>query len=228
MPGSPPPIPHALQMRENCRACHAGPGAVSGLRTTHPERVTCRQCHGLAAPPAEAFARAPGEGLTMRAALLVATLLLLAACQQEPVSPPVLKITEHAEAPNPNAGLSSERFIGDGPRVEVTDYPARPRFYALARTPAIEKYPCARCHTMPIAQMRSAAGVPRRAHWDVTLDHAPPAVMSCATCHAVEAPPAASTRSSIAPSTSTTATRCARSATAGRPATGRPARTASA
>ncbi|HME97872.1 MAG TPA: cytochrome c3 family protein [Methylomirabilota bacterium] len=59
MPGSPPPIPHALQMRENCRACHAGPGAVSGLRTTHPERVTCRQCHALAAPPAEAFARAP-------------------------------------------------------------------------------------------------------------------------------------------------------------------------
>lgn len=59
MPGSPPPIPHALQMRENCRACHAGPGAVAELRTTHPERVTCRQCHALAAPPAEAFARAP-------------------------------------------------------------------------------------------------------------------------------------------------------------------------
>jgi cytochrome c-type protein NapB len=59
MPGSPPPIPHALQMRENCRACHAGPGAVAELRTTHPERVSCRQCHALAAPPAEAFVRAP-------------------------------------------------------------------------------------------------------------------------------------------------------------------------
>ena len=61
MPGSPPPIPHALQMRENCRACHAGPGAVAELRTTHPERVTCRQCHALGAPPAEAFVRAPAE-----------------------------------------------------------------------------------------------------------------------------------------------------------------------
>jgi cytochrome c-type protein NapB len=67
MPGSPPPIPHALQMRENCRACHAGPGAVDALRTTHPERVSCRQCHALAAPgtaaapAAEAFAR-PVEG----------------------------------------------------------------------------------------------------------------------------------------------------------------------
>ncbi len=60
MPGSPPPIPHALQMRENCRACHAGPAAVDEFRTSHPERVTCRQCHALAAPPAEAFAR-PAE-----------------------------------------------------------------------------------------------------------------------------------------------------------------------
>jgi cytochrome c-type protein NapB len=59
MPGSPPPIPHSLQMRENCRACHAGPGAVAELRTTHPERVSCRQCHALAAPPAGAFVRAP-------------------------------------------------------------------------------------------------------------------------------------------------------------------------
>ncbi len=61
MPGSPPPIPHALQMRENCRACHGGPGAVAELRSTHPERVTCRQCHALGAPAAEAFAR-PADG----------------------------------------------------------------------------------------------------------------------------------------------------------------------
>jgi cytochrome c-type protein NapB len=30
LPGGPPPIPHTLQMRENCIACHVGPGAVSG------------------------------------------------------------------------------------------------------------------------------------------------------------------------------------------------------
>ena len=61
MPGSPPPIPHGLQMRENCLACHAGPAAVVEIRTTHPERVNCRQCHALDAEPATAFAR-PGEG----------------------------------------------------------------------------------------------------------------------------------------------------------------------
>lgn len=45
--GSPPPIPHALQMRENCLACHAGPAAAEEIRVTHPERVNCRQCHVL-------------------------------------------------------------------------------------------------------------------------------------------------------------------------------------
>lgn len=47
MEGSPPVIPHQLQMRENCLGCHGGPGAVQEVRTTHPERVNCRQCHAL-------------------------------------------------------------------------------------------------------------------------------------------------------------------------------------
>ncbi|MFS4454995.1 cytochrome C [Maribacter sp. 2304DJ31-5] len=45
LPGSPPVIPHQLQMRENCLSCHAGPGAVKELRIDHPERINCRQCH---------------------------------------------------------------------------------------------------------------------------------------------------------------------------------------
>ncbi len=43
--GSPPIIPHQLQIRENCLACHAGPSAPKEIRVTHPERVNCRQCH---------------------------------------------------------------------------------------------------------------------------------------------------------------------------------------
>ncbi len=43
--GSPPPIAHPLQMRENCVACHVGPGAVTVLRVEHPMRGNCRQCH---------------------------------------------------------------------------------------------------------------------------------------------------------------------------------------
>lgn len=43
--GSPPMIPHPIQMRENCLSCHAGPSAPKEILVSHPERVNCRQCH---------------------------------------------------------------------------------------------------------------------------------------------------------------------------------------
>jgi len=45
LPGAPPPIAHSLQMRENCIACHVGPGTVVSIRVEHPMRGNCRQCH---------------------------------------------------------------------------------------------------------------------------------------------------------------------------------------
>ena len=45
LPGAPPPIPHELQMRGDCIACHVGPGAVASIRVEHPSRGNCRQCH---------------------------------------------------------------------------------------------------------------------------------------------------------------------------------------
>jgi cytochrome c-type protein NapB len=45
LPGGPPPIPHRLQDRGYCLSCHAGPSAIREIRTSHPERVHCRQCH---------------------------------------------------------------------------------------------------------------------------------------------------------------------------------------
>jgi len=57
-PGSdPPPIPHDLQFRENCLTCHAGPAAVAEIRTKHPERANCRQCHLAPDPAAGSFTR---------------------------------------------------------------------------------------------------------------------------------------------------------------------------
>jgi cytochrome c-type protein NapB len=43
--GDPPLIPHTLDMRANCLACHSPPSAVAEIRTAHPERAACRQCH---------------------------------------------------------------------------------------------------------------------------------------------------------------------------------------
>ena len=44
-PGAPPTIPHTLQLRENCLACHGGAASRVEIKTSHPERPRCRQCH---------------------------------------------------------------------------------------------------------------------------------------------------------------------------------------
>ena len=62
-PGAPPRIPHRILMRENCNACHDGPGAREEIRTSHPERWRCRQCH-VPATDNEIFASELGAGLT--------------------------------------------------------------------------------------------------------------------------------------------------------------------
>jgi len=117
-----------------------------------------------------------------RAAWLAMALALLA-CHGPAETPSVRHITEQAQEPNPNAGLSSEASLAGTARVEVVGYPDRPPFSVLVRRPAIQKYPCAACHTAPLVEMHGG-GAKKRAHWDVTLQHAPAAVMACATCHA--------------------------------------------
>ena len=44
-PLAPPTRPHSSFMRENCTACHSGPAAREEIRTSHPERAQCVQCH---------------------------------------------------------------------------------------------------------------------------------------------------------------------------------------
>jgi cytochrome c-type protein NapB len=61
--GAPPTIPHRILMRENCIACHDGPGAREEIRTTHPERTRCRQCH-VPVTGLDAFESVHGEGVT--------------------------------------------------------------------------------------------------------------------------------------------------------------------
>tara|TARA_B110000037_G_scaffold175631_1_gene200281 strand:- start:1888 stop:2526 length:639 start_codon:yes stop_codon:yes gene_type:complete len=41
---SPPTVPHKIFMRENCLSCHGDTGYYK-IRTSHPERSQCLQCH---------------------------------------------------------------------------------------------------------------------------------------------------------------------------------------
>jgi cytochrome c-type protein NapB len=53
--GAPPVMPHGTWMRQDCASCH-GRAGLPGLRSTHPTRQSCNQCH---APVAELEARFP-------------------------------------------------------------------------------------------------------------------------------------------------------------------------
>lgn len=46
--GAPPVMPHSTWMREACMSCH-GPNGTAGLRTSHPWRMSCTQCHAARA-----------------------------------------------------------------------------------------------------------------------------------------------------------------------------------
>lgn len=48
-PDAPPTTPHGTFMRGDCVSCH-GPLGDAGLRTTHPERANCLQCHATNHP----------------------------------------------------------------------------------------------------------------------------------------------------------------------------------
>jgi nitrate reductase (cytochrome), electron transfer subunit len=45
--GAPPTIPHPTRMRERCGSCHGV--LAEGLRTSHPWRQSCTQCHAPSA-----------------------------------------------------------------------------------------------------------------------------------------------------------------------------------
>ncbi len=43
--GGPLQLPHSLHLRSDCKSCHVGPQAVVEIRSSHPERENCQQCH---------------------------------------------------------------------------------------------------------------------------------------------------------------------------------------
>lgn len=51
---APPPMPHRAFMRERCLACH-GPDGYPAIRSPHPQRPRCMQCHVEQKPGARLF-----------------------------------------------------------------------------------------------------------------------------------------------------------------------------
>jgi cytochrome c-type protein NapB len=59
--GAPPTMPHTTHMRTDCASCH-GPTGLPGLRTSHPQRQNCQQCHASSARLDQRLEETPGPG----------------------------------------------------------------------------------------------------------------------------------------------------------------------
>jgi hypothetical protein len=75
-------------------------------------------------------------------------------------------------------GVDVRRFYDQLETVSFREGEGGDTFHVLDRRPSIRRFPCSECH----ATQGSPAG-DRRAHFGIVLDHAPAAVMNCATCH---------------------------------------------
>ncbi|MCC6537278.1 MAG: cytochrome C [Bryobacterales bacterium] len=105
----------------------------------------------------------------MKLLLLAVALFASAACRSD------------AGRPAAKQAASSEPLLEGRARVNVEGHAEVPGFAILARTAQMQKLPCNKCHTVPLAQMKP---VKPAAHWNVVLKHAKPETMNCNTCHA--------------------------------------------
>ncbi|MGI9530071.1 cytochrome c3 family protein [Lutimonas sp.] len=56
------------------------------------------------------------------------------------------------------------------------------QFYIQNRTPSIKSYACSECHSKPLEQLHQN-GLGKKAHWDITINHADTKTMACTSCH---------------------------------------------
>ena len=55
-------------------------------------------------------------------------------------------------------------------------------FYIKKRKANIRSYACSECHNKPVNQLHNE-GLGKKAHWDITIDHADTKTMACFSCH---------------------------------------------
>ena len=55
-------------------------------------------------------------------------------------------------------------------------------FYIQNRKTNIKSFACSECHTKPVEQLHKE-GLGKKAHWDITINHADTKTMACLSCH---------------------------------------------
>lgn len=89
-----------------------------------------------------------------------------------------------AAEPVPDPGVHASLLAREGQPVEVQGFPSHPPFQTIARSGAMESFPCTQCHDKPLAGMLALRKKDQpNSHWQVTLKHASESVMTCQSCH---------------------------------------------
>lgn len=113
---------------------------------------------------------------------VLAAMLALAGCHRGEHHG-VVEVIREAEAPNQNGGLRLDHAADGLKTVPVEGIKTKLAFQVLERASQLEKSPCSRCHTQPLAALKTAGPEGKKAHWQIELQHAGESVMSCQTCH---------------------------------------------
>lgn len=93
----------------------------------------------------------------------------------------VERVKEHT-ARNQNGGVRIDDSFNNDQLVTVEM--KGHKFALRSREASLEKFPCQRCHKVPLSQMKhDGKDGKAKAHWNVALKHADAEVMSCSTCH---------------------------------------------
>ena len=93
-------------------------------------------------------------------------------------------ITDKIKAKSENyhgISISSEKYFDDIKMMEITE--GKHTFLIPERKSQIQSYACTECHTKPLSEMQKNNESYKKAHWNISLNHANANTMNCITCH---------------------------------------------
>ncbi len=110
---------------------------------------------------------------------LVALAFIFSACSHHNEHHGVMEKIKSNDTEFKGVETTSDRFTNHIKTIEITE--GNHSFLIPERKSQIQSFECSSCHTTDLEHMKSENG--KRAHWDISINHANADVMSCLTCH---------------------------------------------
>ena len=77
--------------------------------------------------------------------------------------------------------ITSDKYIDHVETIEITE--GEHTFLIPERKGQLQSYNCTECHTKPLTEMQKNNESYKKAHWNISLNHANENTMNCITCH---------------------------------------------